>query len=118
MRFTRTKAQDLCKTWDAAKNHELRSKTEFLDIALEFIKSCEAFDAEAPSDNWVETLDSLGVDEWLKKAILMPEFEDIRSTASAKFWVSDAITGNYWVLVSEQRAKSLGDKPKALERTE
>lgn len=68
---------------------------EFIDVAKFYIQSPSIKDAETPLENWSVCLNALGVSQQLHDAILLPEFEDLRYTASCKFWVCRAIEINY-----------------------
>lgn len=43
------------------------------------------------SDDWVSIMDELEINGRLKRAIIMPEFRDLRGTGSCKFWVLEAM---------------------------
>lgn len=63
----------------------------FLDFALLHIDDVDFEDAGGSEDDWEGCMDALGVAPKLMAAVMMPEFEDIRLTGSAKYWVKDSM---------------------------
>lgn len=70
----------------------------FLDFAVWQIDENPTPDATCASDDWDSCLRSLGINDKLRKAILLPEFEDLRYAVSCKYWVLDAIETTYETL--------------------
>lgn len=60
---------------------------EFVDFACWAIEEPEILDAEASSDDWNECMDNEGIGERLKNKILLEDFEDVRYTATCKYWL-------------------------------
>jgi hypothetical protein len=63
-------------------------ETDFLDYPKFQIENCGV--PPVPED-WVAALDKLGINPRLRDAIVHPDYEDIRSTASCQFWVMEAV---------------------------
>ena len=57
-------------------------------------------DAYTESDDWDACMENMGVAKALRDAILMPEFDDLRYTQSAKYWVTDAFEMRFGSLES------------------
>lgn len=71
---------------------------DFFDFALWHIEYSDVEDSTSGHDDWNECMRRLGINEKLRIAIMMPEYEDIRYTATCKFWVKDALKMNYEAL--------------------
>ncbi|KAK6502632.1 hypothetical protein TWF506_003212 [Arthrobotrys conoides] len=67
---------------------------------MSFVNDPTDFDTLSETDDWGRTFDQIGISVKLKNAILMPEFEDLRYTASSCFWAAQAIEDNYYALLS------------------
>ncbi|KAL0259201.1 hypothetical protein SLS55_006706 [Diplodia seriata] len=70
----------------------------FIDFAVDHIKQHPAADPETSQDDWNGYLKAIGINDRLRTAILMPEFEDIRYSASCQFWVLDSIVSTWEAL--------------------
>ena len=64
-------------------------------------------DAEGYEDDWDGVMMGMGVGRPLIEAILAPEYSDIRTTASAKYWVLDSISIAWSSLEAIQHASSI-----------
>ncbi|KAL1634687.1 hypothetical protein SLS56_002089 [Neofusicoccum ribis] len=73
---------------------------DFIDFAVAHVELHPFPDATSSTDDWHECLRVLGINHELSHAIMMPEFEDIRYTASCKHWVLESIESNYNALAS------------------
>lgn len=71
---------------------------DFLDFAWYHIEESAVDDATSIEDDWIACMKGLGINLKLQNAIMLPEFEDLRATASCKFWLMDAIEMNYEAL--------------------
>ncbi|KAK6496796.1 hypothetical protein TWF481_001784 [Arthrobotrys musiformis] len=78
------------------------TQISFLELVLDCIdEPTDSFqDSFGPDDDWERSLNQLGISDKLKAAILMPQYEDIRYTASCLFWVKEAVVENYHALVA------------------
>lgn len=74
--------------------------TDFLDYAQFQLDEAGVKDATSIEEDWVAVMDALGINQSLQKAILLPEFEDLRATASCKFWLMDTMRASYDTLVT------------------
>jgi len=84
--------------WERYINTPADMPASFLDFAFWQIDENPTPDATSASDDWDLCLRSLGINDKLRTAILLPEFEDLRYTASCKYWVLDAIETTYETL--------------------
>lgn len=66
--------------------------TDFLDYARFQLEESGVEDATPIAQDWVAVMDALGINHTLQSAIMIPEFDDVRATASCKFWLMDART--------------------------
>ena len=64
---------------------------DFMDFALLHIEEADIEDAGGSEDDWEGCMRAMGVTPKLMAAIMMPEFNDIRLTKSAKWWVKDSM---------------------------
>ena len=67
----------------------------FYDFAVWHVEEPERTDVYSNEDDWRAFMETLGVGQKLQNAILLPEFADLRGTASCKFWILDAM-GMKW----------------------
>ncbi|KZF22950.1 hypothetical protein L228DRAFT_261062 [Xylona heveae TC161] len=79
------------------REHVAIGEVDFLDFALSRITMLGPGPTSS-LDDWSGHLDRLGINSTLKEAILMPEFEGIRCTASCEFWVLDAAQAAFEVV--------------------
>lgn len=82
-------------------------KAGILDFALWAIHDPMVADADDSSDDWYSCMDRLGIGERLKTAIMLKEYEDLRYTATCKYWLKDAVQNVY------DHLKHLNDEPAA-----
>lgn len=47
------------------------------------------------NDNWYAGMYNLGIDESLRTEIVLKEYEDLRYTATCKYWLKDAAQISY-----------------------
>lgn len=73
----------------------------FWDFAVFQVESPDIPDATSGCDDWDEMMVRIGIRDELRAAILLPEFEDIRYTATCKFWVLDAMEMRFETLRSK-----------------
>ncbi|KAK6513052.1 hypothetical protein TWF506_009215 [Arthrobotrys conoides] len=91
--FCTDRAKTILNLWLKTPSSDPRT---FLDFTLEFLKyPSDLEDAYSEIDDWESALRQFGISSRLKRAILMPEFQDIRYTASCRFWVLEAIESSY-----------------------
>lgn len=84
--------------WERYISKPADMPASFFDFAFWQIDENPTPDATCASDDWDLCLRSLGTNDKLRTAILLPEFEDLRYTASCKYWVLDAIETTYETL--------------------
>lgn len=70
----------------------------FLDFACCHVDLSSEPDVYCADEDWDGCLRRCGINDKLRGAILMTEFEDIRYSQSAKYWAMDAIGMNFEVL--------------------
>ncbi|KAL8749360.1 MAG: hypothetical protein Q9199_007735 [Rusavskia elegans] len=75
-----------------------RDDVDILSFAKGHIRS--ANDASLPWENWRDAMDEMGVKDSVQEAIMLPQFESLRLTQSAMFWVLDTISAKYMYLQS------------------
>lgn len=71
---------------------------DFMGYARSYVNHSGVPDALSVLDDWTSTMNRLGINKTLQSAIMLPEFDDLRSTASCKFWVLDSMTVAYATL--------------------
>ncbi|KAJ5382700.1 hypothetical protein N7517_000611 [Penicillium concentricum] len=64
---------------------------EFMDYARSQVKNSTVPDVLSITDDWTPTMAALGIGQCLQQSILHPDFDDVRATASCKFWLLDSI---------------------------
>jgi hypothetical protein len=70
----------------------------FLDFASAHVNLSSEPDVYCADEDWDGCLRSCGINQKMRNAILMAEFEDIRYSQSAKYWATEAIGMNYEAL--------------------
>lgn len=97
MGFTEERAAEL---WQRYSRYGEEINGGFLDFAVWHVENDSPFypDATSGSDDWDACMRDLDINDKLRAAILLPEFEDVRYTATCKFWLADAITAAYETL--------------------
>src|SRR5205809_6879879 len=68
---------------------------DFFDYVRWHIEQIDVPDATTSTDDWDACMRAMGINEKLRTAILLPEFRDIRITATCKYWVLDAVETCY-----------------------
>ncbi|KAI9808624.1 MAG: hypothetical protein M1825_003774 [Sarcosagium campestre] len=63
----------------------------FLEFATGHIEGRAVDDAATLDDDWDQTMRHIGINDKLRRAILLPEYESIRYTGTCKFWLIDAM---------------------------
>ncbi|KAI9769594.1 MAG: hypothetical protein M1839_003633 [Geoglossum umbratile] len=71
---------------------------DFFDYVRWHFEQVNVPDATTSTDDWNACMIAMGVNEKLRMAILLPEFDDIRFTATCKYWVLDAMEICYCAL--------------------
>lgn len=70
----------------------------FLEFATNYITHCAVDDCMGTNDEWHDTLERMGISQSLILRIMDPTFDDVRETGSAKFWVVEAMEGQFGAL--------------------
>ncbi|MCJ1365847.1 hypothetical protein MMC16_004972 [Acarospora aff. strigata] len=105
------------RLWERYISKPADMPASFFDFAFWRIDESTTPDASSASDDWDSCLRAHGTNDKLRTAILLPEFADLRYTASCKYWIIDAMKMGYEALeamdermrleaASIQRAKS------------
>lgn len=89
-----------CKVWKRYSARDPAMPDSFLQFAQYHIEMNNVPDAYTGSDDWDACMEHMGVTKALRNAILIPEFEDLRYTQSAKHWVIDAFEMRFGSLES------------------
>lgn len=88
--FTGARAREVWTTYRAQLQDEDLA-WGFFDHALDQAEPHDVEDAHCASDDWADCMTKIGIDAHVQKAILLPEFSDLRYTASCKFWIKDTM---------------------------
>ncbi|CAG8890146.1 unnamed protein product [Penicillium egyptiacum] len=64
---------------------------DFMDYARSQVKNSTVPDVLSVTDDWTPTMAALGINYCLQQSILHPDFDDVRATASCKFWLLDSM---------------------------
>lgn len=86
--FTRERAAEL---WTRYLTYGDEIQGDFLDFAIWQAENDNYPDASSQFDDWDALMKSLDINDQLREAILLPEYENIRYTATCKYWLVDAI---------------------------
>lgn len=86
--------------WKRYNTRDPAMPDSFLEFAQYHIEMNKAPDAYTKYDDWDACMEHMGVTKALRDAILIPEFEDLRYTQSAKHWVIDAFEMRFGALES------------------
>lgn len=97
MGLTEEVASDI---WKRYNTRDPAMPDSFLEFARYHIEINDAPDAYTRYDDWDACMKHMGVTKTLRDAILIPEFEDLRYTQSAKHWVIDAFEMRFGSLES------------------
>jgi hypothetical protein len=62
-----------------------------LDVAMSHLEAVEVENCTSEGQDWEGAMVKMGINAKLRRAILLPEFSDIRYTADMKFWVQQAV---------------------------
>jgi hypothetical protein len=76
---------------------------DFFDYVTWHIEEVDVPDATTSTDDWDACMRAMGINEKLRTAILLPEFYDIRFTATCKYWVLDTMEIRYCALKDMNR---------------
>lgn len=95
MGFTEIAARQI---WNRFINRPHDMPDSFLDFAYHHVNLSPEPDVHCADEDWDGCLCRCGINEHLRAAILMTEFQDIRHSQSAKYWAMDAIGMNYEAL--------------------
>lgn len=77
------------KVWERWNSHHPDTPDSFLQFALYHVEWNNEPDVYTEYDDWDACMEHMGVTKTCRDAILMPEYEDLRYTQSAKYWVVD-----------------------------
>lgn len=97
MGFTEMAARQI---WDRFITRPHDMPDTFLDFAYAHVNMSSEPDVYCADEDWDGCLRRCGINEKLRNAILMPEFEDIRYSQSAQYWATDSIGMNYEALIT------------------
>jgi hypothetical protein len=86
--------------WTRYLNQAAELGADFMDFAKWHIEDSKTVDATTGADDWDAGLTALGVNSTLKKAIMTEGMDDIRCTATCKYWVLESLELNYEALQS------------------
>ena len=73
---------------------------EFMDFARWQIENVKFPDPTSEEDDWLGYMRTIGISQELQEAITLPEFSDLRYTASCQFWLLDTMEMRYESLQS------------------
>ncbi|CRL29319.1 unnamed protein product [Penicillium camemberti] len=84
------------KLWDQYLNRPINDPLDpfdfdFMDYARSQVRNHTVPDVLSITDDWTPTMTTLGISQCLQLSILHPDFDDVRATASCKFWLLDSI---------------------------
>ncbi|KAF2087818.1 hypothetical protein K490DRAFT_65097 [Saccharata proteae CBS 121410] len=82
--------------------HIAQKPALFLQRAIAFIERCGP-DAVGKDADWRLALHNHGLNEEAIELIMEAEFEDVRLSRSAKYWVEDTLRSTFWELVEDLR---------------
>ena len=85
MGFTSEKAKQLFDSWQLSQNEE----ADFWRTIEQSVVS--GYDAVHVTDDWPGAIASMGLSRAFRKRIVAPEFNEIRQTQSAKYWVEETL---------------------------
>ncbi|KAI9672190.1 MAG: hypothetical protein M1831_002004 [Alyxoria varia] len=86
--FTPHVAQKLHQDLTQSFNQGPEAPSTGLQIARSYVKRCKA-DADGSNDDWISAFRSIGISIELEKRMMDPEFDDVRVTATLKYWLID-----------------------------
>lgn len=95
--LTKEIASDIWKRYDT---RDPAMPDSFLEFAQYHIEMHDLPDAYTRYDDWYACMEHMGVTKDLRDAILIPEYEDLRYTRSAKHWVIDTFKMRFGSLES------------------
>ncbi|OCK90250.1 uncharacterized protein K441DRAFT_666276 [Cenococcum geophilum 1.58] len=76
---------------------------DFFDYVRWHIEEVDVPDATTSTDDWDACMRAMGINQKLRRTILLPKFDDIRFTATCKYWVLDAMEICYGALKDMDR---------------
>lgn len=77
------------KVWERWNSRDPDMPDSFLQFAQCHVELNNEPDVYTESDDWDACMEHMGITKACRDAILMPEYEDLRYTQSAKYWVID-----------------------------
>lgn len=77
------------KVWERWNSRKPDMPDSFLQFAQYHVELNNEPDVYTESDDWDACMEHMGITKTCRDAILMPEYEDLRYTQSAKYWVID-----------------------------
>ncbi|MCJ1385010.1 hypothetical protein MMC17_008128 [Xylographa soralifera] len=98
--FNPDAAKMLIQPWE---NWDPEDPSDFMTLVRDHVRTSE-YDAVGPYENWVRALQTIGVTPKLRDAILDPDYQQIRYTQSAKYWVVDSMRGRFRILSAAQES--------------
>lgn len=104
------------EVWERYNSRDPDMSDSFLQFAQYYVQMNNEPDAYTESDNWDVCMENMGVTKALREAILMPAYEDLRYTQSAKYWVIDTFEmrfGSLEILAEEMRGSVHVNQQKA-----
>ena len=114
LRFLGFAAETAFKIFDRYVEYRTRfPQMTVFELAKSHVRSCQ--DVALVTEDWASALDAMGIQESLRNAILHPDYEAIRLTESASYWVLDTIHAK-WLYLSTLESAVL--KPKETPRSE
>ncbi|KAA6415576.1 MAG: hypothetical protein FRX48_00292 [Lasallia pustulata] len=93
--FNHRAAQALWQLY-VSQPHDMQA--DFFDFVKWHVRDPLKADASSGHDDWIACMTTLGICQKLQSALLLPEYSDLRGTASCKFWLLDAMEMSYRVL--------------------
>ncbi|KAI9711142.1 MAG: hypothetical protein M1812_007246 [Candelaria pacifica] len=93
--FTTETAQSL---WVRYLKYSPEQDSSFFDYAASHIWAPGREDVTSDQDNWRGLMVALGINERLQSAIMLPGFDDVRFTASCKYWLMNAMKAQWQAL--------------------
>lgn len=94
--FTRARAEALWRLYLAPRLPGMED--DFDDFARWHIEHPTGEDPTSAQDDWDGYMRGLGINDELRTAVLLPEYDDVRYTASCKFWLLETIRIKWGVL--------------------
>lgn len=74
------------------------------EFAIKYITHRTVDDCQGTDYEWYDTLERMDISQSLILRIMDPTFDDVRETGSAKFWVVEAMEGQFGALEMPMKA--------------